>query len=149
MSFGLISPVFQKVNITDQPLVLSTLRLVKSRSKNYNQKDLNKNNFLIRYKNFIKSPSSHFIYETALYFVFLILFSYYMLTEIVFETSNNCIQTNLTANMSFLNQSQKANQSLDKILCKEKMIKMPSYFEYILIVWVISFICQEMNQVDK
>jgi len=72
-----------------------------------------------------------------------------MLTEIVFETSNNCIQTNLTANMSFLNQSQKANQSLDKILCKEKIIKMPSYFEYILIVWVISFICQEMNQVDN
>jgi len=146
----LISPIFQKVNIPEQPdFVLSTLRLVKSRSEIYNREDLN-SNFLIRYKNFIKAPSTHFIYETFFYFLFLMLFSYYMLTEIVFETTIDCQKTNLTANMSLLNQSsQNTNNSLNHILCKEKIIKMPSYFDYVLIGWVVSFICQEVNQVYK
>ena len=58
--------------------IVTAHRLVNSETRRY-PKDAS--DFRIKYRNFMYSPRSHFVYETVLYCVFLILFSYMMLCQ--------------------------------------------------------------------
>lgn len=101
-----------------------------------NQSEMNK--FLILWRNFIKSPRSHFVYETFCYLIFLITFSYFMLSEFEFAIKNNNFNNNTMENNKTNNQTH---------VVSEKLIKNPSWVEFLLIYWVFALLFHEIDQV--
>lgn len=89
--------------------------------------------YMFKYKNFICSPRSHFIFETIFYFLFLFAFSFLMLCEFKFEIRDDFIKTNET------NNTQKAVH----IMLKANI----SWVEYMVVFWVFSFFCRILFEV--
>lgn len=167
-TYGLLFPFFHKLSKLNSNEI-TAYRLVKSIPKTKTidylinlEKNENKlEDFKIKWKNFIRSPRSHFIYDTLSYFIFLLIFSYFMLSEFEFVIRNNC-NLNLTDSSNAIvevednkrlisnNLTKSANKRLTSSTssCRDYIIKQPILIEYILDVWVFSFFVREITQVN-
>jgi hypothetical protein len=94
--------------------------------------------YLKRYDSFIKSPRVHFVYDTAFYTAFLLLFSYVMLCDLSYYDTEN--EEMLLGNSTFL-------RIQNETYLEKNNVKNPSSLEYLLIFWIFSFICEEFSQV--
>jgi hypothetical protein len=169
LTYGLLFPFFQTLSKLNSNELIA-FRLVKSISKTktigyLNNKGKNENkleDFKIKWKNFIRSPRSHFIYDILSFFIFLSIFSYFMLSEFEFTIKNNC-NLNLTDSSSNAivelednkrlisnNLTKSANKRLTNSTtsCRDYIIKQPILIEYILDVWIFSFFVREITQVN-
>ena len=112
-------------------------------SKQLKKKQTKWSTYWSRYKRFVDSPRVHFTYDAIFYIIFLALFSYMILCEFDYyisedNKSNDTIESNNSSNFNYSNQTTKIT---------EKIVKTPSYIEYLLIFWVIAFIIEEIRQV--
>ncbi len=94
--------------------------------------------YLKRYDSFIKSPRVHFVYDTAFYTAFLLLFSYVMLCDLSYYDTKN--EETFLRNSSFI-------RIQNETYFEKNIVKNPSSLEYLLIFWIFSFICEEFSQV--
>lgn len=126
-----------------------------------------------RFKRFCNSPRVHFVYEKTFFVVFLMLFSYMILCEFTYYDQVELIQNDtqqITArsfvnattenftNVPFINNpSSIINQSMindnlepDNITFVKiikKVVKRPSWVEYLLIYWMFALLAEEGRQV--
>lgn len=68
MTFGLTSPFYQYYDfpeaICSEDKIYLAPRVEQSKNKKqFTKKQIERNSFIIRYKNFIQSPRSHYIYR--------------------------------------------------------------------------------------
>ena len=103
--------------------------------------------YLKRYDSFIKSPRVHFVYDTAFYTAFLLIFSYVMLCDLSYYDTEN--EKTFLGNSTF---DENTNVTFIRIqnetYFEKNIVKNPSSLEYLLIFWVFSFICEEFSQVN-
>ncbi len=110
-----------------------------------------------RYRTFVKTPKVHYAYEFIFYAVFLLIFSYTLLCKLNYyeediikfneNKSNESNNYNYSENSQIeLNATQYLNLN-ETIQNNEKIIAMPSSFEYVLIIWIILFFIDEIYQV--
>ncbi len=132
---------FEAVDNRNDERLISAYRLVKTEILRYPTENELKSNswqqFCIKYRNFMYSPRSHFVYETIFYLIFLLLFSYYMLCKFKFEWHCDSIaisQSNFTMNRT-------------KDICINRVVEKPIWIDYLLVAWVFSLMCHELNQV--
>ncbi len=94
-----------------------------------------------RYLRFVASPKVVFFYESVFYLAFLALFSYVLLCKFNYNSDDaDSIEPNMTTSLLFRNSS-------DNELADDKLAgSMPSFSEFFLIFWVISFIVDEIYQ---
>ena len=95
--------------------------------------------YLKRYDSFIKSPRVHFVYDTAFYTAFLLLFSYVMLCDLSYYDTEN--EKTFLGNSTF-------DENTNVTYFEKNIVKNPSSLEYLLIFWIFSFICEEFSQVN-
>ena len=88
--------------------------------------------YLERYTAFFRSPKVHFVYESLFYLIFLNLFTYTMLCKYNYY------------DMTDYNSNSSNKTSTSEM---EKPLSNPSILEYLLIIWVGSFILDEIYQV--
>jgi hypothetical protein len=102
--------------------------------------------YLKRYDSFIKSPRVHFVYDTAFYTAFLLLFSYVMLCDLSYYDTEN--EETFLGNSTF---DENTNVTFIRIqnetYFENNIVKNPSSLEYLLMFWIFSFICEEFSQV--
>ena len=97
-----------------------------------------------RYKSFVNSPRVHFINEAIFNTIFLIIFSYMMLCKFYYyeRIDEDFMQSH--------NGSIFLNTSTQHMTEKEiRIVRMPTYIEYLLIYWIFSFIFEEARQVSR
>lgn len=93
------------------------------------------------YKQFIHSPRVHFVYDAICYLIFLLLFSYMVLCEL------NYYEEQPVEENSFLNGSVNGTAAVPTALDKaERSVKEPSIAEFVLILWIFSFMMEEVRQ---
>lgn len=105
--------------------------------------------YTIRYRSFINSPRVCFIYDTFFYLVFLLLFSYMILCNFVYYVDDD---NEDEVNFKNGSKSMFANSTHADLLSSEKeesqkQISAPSWMEWVLISWVLTFIIEEIRQV--
>ena len=88
------------------------------------------------------SPRSHFVYETIAYFVFLLLFSYYLICIEWHSGYSNELNRNISNEK---NQTIQTNQTKEDF--NKRIIEKPIWIDYLLSIWVFSFFSQEISQV--
>ena len=110
------------------------------------------------YKRFIYSPRVHFVYDALFYIIFLIMFSYLVLCEFSFYEMISVEESLMTVNKTLTNISSSTNTSMSnlnqtftttKSIVKQKVVKLPSNIEYMLIFWIFSFTMEEVRQVGQ
>ena len=112
-----------------------------------NNKKSTKSKFKVywnRYESFIHSPKVHFFYDTFFYCVFLLLFSYLLLCDYSYYHTYEEMQVSDTDNITNQNATNVEDYSI-----RQKIIKNPSIFEYIIAFWVFSFLVDELYQVKN
>lgn len=138
---------------------------VKRNKRNRKKKQSKWFTYWNRFKSFAHSPRVHFVYDASFYIIFLMLFSYMILCEFnyyetideeIIEYENNSASANLT---NFTSNSHDVSNSTNSplnqtklnfrtIIVQNKVIKNPSWIEYLLIYWIIAFIAEETRQVN-
>ncbi len=70
---GLTAPFYQDFDLTedlmedDSKCINLALRTVRTEQQKFINKQIKADSFIIRYKNFMQSPRSHFIYEMVIF----------------------------------------------------------------------------------
>lgn len=107
-----------------------------SKSQNFDtNKEYSFKIYCKRYKHFIDSPRVHFVYETVFYSIFLAFFSFMLLCEFEYYQKN----TQLSTHLEFTTNSSSYTDF--------KLVKYPSYSEYIIIFWWLMYVIEEFRQV--
>ena len=106
-----------------------------------------------RYFGFTTSPRVHFVYDTLFYTIFLIIFSYMLLCEFKYYGEEISF-SNETLNSTDISEKNNSTEYLigkfyftHGAITYEKMVQMPTFIEYLIIFWIISFFAEELNQV--
>lgn len=102
-----------------------------------------------RYNSFITSPKVHFFYDTFFYIIFLLLFSYMILCDF-----NYYVPSYEFDELEFKNTGPNVYNSSDEALIDtsftaKKEVQSPYAIEYVLIFWIVTYTCEEFNQVLK
>lgn len=82
---------------------------------------------------------------------FLIIYSYYLLCDLSYYKQEYVLIPDEPYNETFdLNNTDATNNSVSfKSVLEDRVIQSPTYLEILLIIWIISFICEEIRQVIK
>ena len=98
-----------------------------------------------RFESFTQSPKVHFFYDTIFYATFLLMFSYMLLCDfnyykLVDEDAFYNQENSTLDSVASFNKSQEFISAL-------KVVQLPSFIEYLVTFWIISFFFEELNQV--
>ena len=108
---------------------------------NLSEVNLRKNysvrNVMHSFRNVMHSPCSRFVYDTTFYLMFLLIFSYYMLSKTKFELKESCRNATNHSN----------NRTFPK--CTQIVADWPIWIDNLLIVWIFSFMCHEIREVNN
>ena len=124
--------------------VSHTTRDVKNSSEHVEESQNRKRKLEIywkRYQSFTESPKVHFFYDTIFYATFLLIFSYMLLCDFNYYKlveERLFLEENTTANFS---------QSQEGPLITVRAVQTPTFIEYLVTFWIISFFFEELNQV--
>ena len=105
-----------------------------------------KKSYSERYKSFINSPHVHFVYETFFYILFLLLFSIIMLSKFNYYEDVNESPASFNSSEDSFNSSDLLVSFMKKPM--HKRLAKPSQLEYVLIAWVLSYLIDEIFQVQ-
>jgi hypothetical protein len=141
------------LNNIDLPDYKSVKKIRKKRMK---KKQSKWSTYWSRYKRFVHSPRVHFVYDALFYCVFLLLFSYMILCEFnyyeeieqtveVFPRSTLFLNKTNTDDLKKFNKTNETSNSTF-IEFRRRVIKMPSWIEYLLIYWMFAFVLEEARQ---
>ena len=116
--------------------VSHTTRDVKNSSEHVEESQNRKRKLEIywkRYQSFTESPKVHFFYDTIFYATFLLIFSYMLLCDFNYYKlveERLFLEENTTANFS---------QSQEGPLITVRAVQTPTFIEYLVTFWIISF----------
>ena len=85
---------------------------------------------------FLNSPCIIFYYDTCCYILFLCVFSFFIMSDFRFQSEHSSSHTNQS-----INGTMRSN-----LTDKSVPIKNPSTLEYVLIIWIFSFMLEELRQ---
>jgi hypothetical protein len=91
--------------------------------------------YFTKLREFFRQPRIVCIYDTGCYIIFLLMYSYFLLCDFTYTTSMPIDYID--------NASLSLNQS-ETVMTNE--ISNPSTIEYLLLLWIISFILEEFRQ---
>jgi len=137
LTIGLAAPILlypndNKIkNENERFSIISTNSNSNNEIEKTNKKQKEYSTYLFKYKNFMCSPKTNFVYETVFYVLFLLTFSYFLLCEFKYydhslKKNNNKINNTLIINIS-------------SIYINEKLASV-SWIEYFLTYWIVSFL---------
>ena len=102
----------------------------------------NENGFLKKYNFFIRSPRVHFFYDTLLFLLFLVLFSFTLLCKF-----NYCDYTVFKEINGRENSTDSNQASFFKIHKLKNEALIDFTYECLLFIWVLLLFLQEIDQV--